>query len=62
MTTDKLSYTLTAVWVLVAIMLHVHDAPLIYASHHVITYSLKQSIPSLATLQNKQQWSSSITP
>ena len=38
-TTDKLSYTLADVQVLATIMLHVRDAPSIYATQHVISYS-----------------------
>ena len=49
MTTNKFSYTLADVQVLSTIMLHVHDAPIIYA--HVITYSRKQG---WVMLQNKQ--------
>jgi len=30
--------------VLTTITLHVHDAPIIYATQHVITYSLKKGI------------------
>jgi len=44
MTTDKVSYTLADVRILATTVLHVRDAPIIHASQHVITYSLKQGI------------------
>ena len=37
MTTDKFSFTLADVRVLATILLHVHDAPNIDATQHVIT-------------------------
>jgi len=47
MTTDKLSYKLADVQVLVTIMLHVIATPIIHDTQHVFTYSLKQGIKLL---------------
>jgi len=44
MTTDKLSYTIADMRVPATIMLHAHDARIIYANQQVITHRLKQGI------------------